>query len=147
MAEPQPPSTHEGADLEDETPALPKSAEDRKAAAAMSSVSARANDDDDDGAQPAKEVDREALGKAMKNLNIDGGGKGVTGAGKKVEDEDEDEEAREKKKKAAAVKVDQADVALLVEELELSKLRATDLLRAHEGDAVKAMESYVTVSA
>lgn len=34
-----------------------------------------------------------------------------------------------------------------VEELELSKGKATDLLRAHEGDAVKAMRAFVTTSA
>ncbi|KAI9791449.1 MAG: hypothetical protein M1833_001526 [Piccolia ochrophora] len=131
MAEPQPPSTHEGADIEDETPALPKSAEDRKAAAALSSVSAQ----NDEPTQPAKEVDQEALGKAMKNLDIGGGAKGES---------DKKEEAGEKKK---TVKVDQADVGLLVEELELSKTKATDLLKAHEGDAVEAMKAYVTASA
>lgn len=34
-----------------------------------------------------------------------------------------------------------------VEELELSKGKATDLLKAHEGDAVKAMRAFVTASA
>jgi hypothetical protein len=33
-----------------------------------------------------------------------------------------------------------------VEELELSKIRATDLLKAHDGDAVKAMRAYVTAN-
>jgi hypothetical protein len=28
--------------------------------------------------------------------------------------------------------------------LELSKIKATELLKAHEGDAVKAMTAYVT---
>lgn len=96
MAEPQPPGVHEGADVEDEQPVVPKSAEDRKAAAALSSVSAR----DDDAAQPAKEVDQEALGKAIKNLDIGGGTNQV-----------EKKEPVEKKK---AVKVDPAEVALLV---------------------------------
>ncbi|KAI9818707.1 MAG: hypothetical protein M1832_004183 [Thelocarpon impressellum] len=129
MAEPQPATVQEGADVEDETPSIPKSAEDRKAAAALSSVAAR----DDDAAQPAKEVDQEALGKAIKNLDI---GAGTAGAAKK--------EPAEKKK---VVKVDQADVALVMDELDLSKIKATDLLRAHEGDAVKAMEVFVTASA
>ena len=100
MAEPQPPSVHEGADIDDEAPALPKSAEDRKAAAALSSVSAR----DDDSTEPAKEVDQEALGRAMKNLDVSGGVKPATVA--------KEDAVRDKKK--AAVKVDQADVALLV---------------------------------
>jgi hypothetical protein len=96
MAEPQPPTIHEGAtaDLDEtETSALPKSAEDRKAAAALSSVSAH----NDDSSQPAREVDQEALGKAIKNLNISG--------------EAKKEVAVEKKK---AVKVDPDAVALLV---------------------------------
>lgn len=99
MAEPQPDTIHEGADLEDETPApLPKSAEDRKAAAALSSISAR----DDDSVQPAKEVDQEALGKAMRSLDVAGGSKAKeAGAG-------------EKDKKKSNVKIEQADVALLV---------------------------------
>lgn len=33
-----------------------------------------------------------------------------------------------------------------VEELELSKGKATDLLRAHEGDAVRALRAFVTAS-
>ncbi|KAI9754391.1 MAG: hypothetical protein M4579_004729 [Chaenotheca gracillima] len=152
MAEPQPPNTHEGADLEEETPALPKSAEDRKAAAAMSSVSAR----EDDGEATGRDVDQEALGKAMKNLSV-GDLSGGAGGPKKEVDEGAKKaaEEREEKKKAAAaraaaiaaVKVDQADVGLLVEQLELSKIKATDLLKANEGDAVKAMEAFVTASA
>ena len=45
---------------------------------------------------------------------------------------------------AKNVKIDQADVALLVDELDLSKVRATELLRSHEGDAVLAMRAFVT---
>ncbi|KAI9807956.1 MAG: hypothetical protein M1825_005262 [Sarcosagium campestre] len=127
MAEPQPPTVHEGAEVEDETPSLPKSAEDRKAAAALSSITAT---QDDDTTQPAREVDQEALGKAMKNLDVSGTSAAVDGA--------------EKKKKA--VKVDQADVSLLVDELDLPKTKATDLLKSHDGDAIKAMEAFVTVS-
>nr|5NNP_C Chain C, Structure of Naa15/Naa10 bound to HypK-THB [Thermochaetoides thermophila DSM 1495]5NNP_G Chain G, Structure of Naa15/Naa10 bound to HypK-THB [Thermochaetoides thermophila DSM 1495] len=40
-------------------------------------------------------------------------------------------------------KVDPADVNLLVEELELSKAKATELLKAHDGDAIKAMKAYI----
>lgn len=37
-------------------------------------------------------------------------------------------------------------VSLKVEELELSKAKATDLLKAHDGDAVQAMRAFVTAS-
>ena len=43
----------------------------------------------------------------------------------------------------AKIKVDQADVSMLVEELDMSKGKATELLRAHEGDASKAMRAFV----
>ncbi len=112
MAEPQPSSTHEGADIDDnEAPAILKSAEDRKAAAALSSLDAR---NDEDSASTSKpQVDQEALGKAMKNLEIAGSAK--KGTGKTV-----------KKEEKKAVKVDQADVALLVCCLEFACYRVRD---------------------
>ncbi|KAI9715446.1 MAG: hypothetical protein M1812_005922 [Candelaria pacifica] len=133
MAEPQPPNTHEGADIEDpDPPTVPKSAEDRKAAAALSSLDAR--NDDESTTTNKQLVDQEALGKAMKNLEIAGSAK--KGSGKTVK--------REEKK---AVKVDTADVALLVDELDLTKAKATNLLQAHDGDALRAMRAFVTASA
>ena len=33
-----------------------------------------------------------------------------------------------------------------IEELELSKIKATDLLKAHDGDAEKALRAYITPS-
>ena len=102
MAEPQPPQVREGADIEDETPAIPASAEDRKAAAALSSLDARG--DDDDNAAKKENVDQEALGKAMSRLDV--GNKGKEG------DKAKGKEGEAEKKKV--VKVDQADVALLV---------------------------------
>ena len=40
---------------------------------------------------------------------------------------------------------DYADIyAEQVDELELTKAKATELLKAHDGDAVKAMRAYVT---
>jgi hypothetical protein len=33
-----------------------------------------------------------------------------------------------------------------VDELDLTKPKATDLLKAHDGDAVKAMRAYVSVN-
>lgn len=51
------------------------------------------------------------------------------------------------KAKAAApaknVKLDAADVALVVDQLDLSRPKATELLKAHDGDAVEAMRAYV----
>lgn len=35
---------------------------------------------------------------------------------------------------------------LQVEELDLHKTKATELLKAHEGDAVKAMRTFVTAT-
>lgn len=85
--EPQPAGVHEGA----EQPPAPASAEDRKAQAAMSTLDAAQREDD--GA-PKKNVDTEALGKAMKNLDV------------------KDQNKKQEVKKV--VKVDPADVTLLV---------------------------------
>ncbi|KAL6712440.1 hypothetical protein ACN47E_000317 [Coniothyrium glycines] len=117
MAEPQPSAIHEGA----ADPHAPTStAEDRKAAAALSTLDAQ----EEGGAK--KDVDGKALDKAMKVLSVD------------------DKKKEEEKKKA--VKVEASDVALLVSELELSKQKATELLRANQGNAIKAMTAYVTAS-
>lgn len=92
----QPADIVEGAttgDVEDEVQPTAKSAEDRKAAAALSKLDARG---DDEGA--AREVDQEAVKNAMSAL---GGGA--------------------EKKDTKVVKVDAADVKLLV------SLDATDL--------------------
>jgi hypothetical protein len=73
---------------ENETPNVPASAEDRKAAAALSNLDSRGTDDD----VVKKDVDTEALGKAMQNLDVKGKGE----------------------EKAAKIKVEAADVKLLV---------------------------------
>ncbi|KAI8961143.1 hypothetical protein F5Y11DRAFT_327450 [Daldinia sp. FL1419] len=120
MAEPQPKNVQEGAsgDVEDEVQTTAKSAEDRKAAAAMASLDTRG-----DEAGSSNAVDQEAVSKAMKSL-----GNGTsTGAAKD----------------AKKVKVDSADVALLVEELDLNKAKAIELLKAHDGDAVRAMKAFI----
>ncbi|KAH8682335.1 hypothetical protein BX600DRAFT_40886 [Xylariales sp. PMI_506] len=122
MADTQPPAIVEGAttgDVEEEIQATAKSAEDRKAAAAMSRLDAR--DDESSSAH----VDSEAVSKAMKSL----GGAGAGGA----------------KAEVKKVKIDAADVALLVDELDLTKPKATELLKAHDGDAVQAMKAFITV--
>lgn len=96
MAEPQPNNVTEGADPPDVVPA---SEEDRKAAQAMSSLDATTNDE-----APKKEVDQEALSKALKDFEISQAPK-KTNAGTVVKKE----EAPKK-----IIKVDAADVALLV---------------------------------
>ncbi|KAG7122927.1 hypothetical protein HYQ45_014253 [Verticillium longisporum] len=119
MSEKQPPTIVEGAttgDVEDEIPAnQAKSAEDRKAASALASL---------EGGDDARgnDVDAEAAKKAIGSLGGD-----QKKAGEPVKN----------------VKVEAADVALLVEELEVTKPRATELLKANEGDAVKAMRAGV----
>ncbi|MCJ1401700.1 hypothetical protein MMC11_004917 [Xylographa trunciseda] len=128
MAETQPAAVHEGVD--DDHPAAPASAHERKAAAVLSSLENRG--EEDDAATKKSNVDQKALGEAMSRLEV--GGTGKTMEGKKG--------AEAVKKKV--VKVEQGDVALLVEELDLTKIKATELLRAHEGDAVKAMRAFVS---
>ncbi|KAK7459803.1 hypothetical protein CaCOL14_009235 [Colletotrichum acutatum] len=115
MSEKQPPTVVEGAtagDVEEEVQPA-KSAEDRKAASALASLDA-GGDDSGSG-----QVDVDAAQKAIKGLG------GATAAKKEVKN----------------VKVDAADVALLVDELELTKPKATELLKANDGDAVKAMKA------
>ena len=102
MAETQPPTVVEGAttgDVDDEIPVAAKSAEDRKAAAALSSLDAPREDE----SANTKDVDQEAVRKAMERL---GGSASTNGAAAKKDDE--------KKVVKKAVKVDPADVTLLV---------------------------------
>ncbi|KAK4129626.1 hypothetical protein N657DRAFT_652968 [Parathielavia appendiculata] len=115
----QPADIVEGAtsgDVEDEVQPTAKSAEDRKAAAALSKLDTHGADDESAG----REVDQEAVQNAMNALG------GV-----------------DKKEASKTVKVDAADVKLLVDEFELSKPKATELLKAHDGDAVRAMKAYL----
>lgn len=104
MAEPQPPNVVEGAtagDVEDEVTDKAKSAEDRKAAAAMSRLDA--NDDESGSAQ----VDQDAVNKAMKSLGGSGAGAAKTDAKK--------------------VKIDAADVALLVSFFPAFRSKVTEM--------------------
>ncbi|KAJ6785388.1 hypothetical protein PWT90_04546 [Aphanocladium album] len=109
--------------MADEQPPVPANAEDRKAASALASLDAN----DDTAASSSAPVDLAAINKATK------GGAGSSAATAK--------DAAYKN-----VKVEAADVALLVEELELPKPKATELLKRHEGDAVKAMRAYVAAA-
>ncbi|KAK4951204.1 hypothetical protein LTR10_010177 [Elasticomyces elasticus] len=126
MAEPQPSNVQEGADAPD---VLPANAEDRKAAQAMSSLDVKGEDD----AAP-KEMDLKALNDAMKNL------------GASQEQNTSSLTAAKKEEPKKLIKVDQADVALLADQLDMSKTKATELLRAHDADAVKAMTAWVTAA-
>lgn len=102
MSESQPPTLVEGAttgDVDDEIPQKAKSAEDRKAAAALSSLDAPREDD----STGTKELDQEAVRKAMERL----AGTGATN-GKVTKKGDE------KKVVKKIVKVEAADVNLLV---------------------------------
>jgi hypothetical protein len=121
-SEPQPPSNPptgspsvpDPDDAEESTDRLPKTAEDRKEAAALSSLTA--NDESATEAKAPSAADREALGKAMSRLQVAGGEAGP--GAKKAEKGEKEREAEEKKKKEEErrrkVKVDQADVSLLV---------------------------------
>ncbi|OBT71761.1 hypothetical protein VF21_09402 [Pseudogymnoascus sp. 05NY08] len=132
MTDPQPPTITPGptpsGDISEELP--PASAEDRKAAAALSSLDTPRDDD----SSTKQDVDVEAVRKAMDRLGGGrAGGEGGKVGGKKVE---------EVKK---VVKVEVGDVKVVVEELELSKPKATELLKANEGDLVKALRAYISV--
>ncbi|KAG4444178.1 hypothetical protein IFR05_000407 [Cadophora sp. M221] len=132
MAETQPPTIVEGAttgDVDDEIPVAAKSAEDRKAAAALSSLD-RPRDDESAG----KDVDQEAVRKAMERLSGAGAGATNGAVAKKGE----------QKVVKKTVKVDPADVTLLIDELELSKIKATDLLKSHDGNAEAALRAFIT---
>ena len=112
MAEPQPPNVHEGIDAEDAPPPPPASADDRKAAAAMSSLENGQNDDEAEEKQKLnKTVDQKDLVNAISRLAVD-----EPAAGSKVKTEKNEKKEREKEEAArrAKVKVDQADVGLLV---------------------------------
>ncbi|KAJ4261542.1 hypothetical protein ACHAPJ_004437 [Fusarium lateritium] len=105
--------------MTDETPSTTaKSAEDRKAASALENLDAA------DSPSTPQNVDADAANKAIKSL---GGTKSASAAATSHKN----------------VKVDAADVTLLVEELDLPKAKATELLKSNEGDAVKAMRAFV----
>ncbi|KAM3453257.1 hypothetical protein MY3296_003848 [Beauveria thailandica] len=111
---------------DEQPPTVPSSAEDRKAASALANL-----DSHDDAAATtttSSSVDLAAINKATKGGSGSGSGSSSSAAAYKN------------------VKVDAADVALLVEELELPKSKATELLKRHEGDAVKAMRAYVAAA-
>ena len=140
MAEPQPSTATEGMD---EAAPPPASGEDRKTAAAMNALESRAADNDEDNQKPSKQIDSEALSKAISRLEIAQGSGKAAMQDPNVERRRKKEEEQKERERRAKIKVDQADVSMLVEELDMSKGKATELLRAHEGDASKAMRAFV----
>lgn len=159
MADKQPPTVVEGAttgDVEDQVVPVAKSAEDRKAASALASLEGEGEGDTSSAAQSKPLVDQEAVTKAIKTLSVGGAGGaaggsagGRGGSNKATTSTTSTTTTTGQKKDAAAIakniKVDQADVALLVNELDLTKPKATELLKTHQGDAVKALRAYIQV--
>ncbi|KAF3892067.1 hypothetical protein GTR04_4674 [Trichophyton interdigitale] len=139
---------------------LPTNAEDRAAAAALSSLNApktaaEGGEAEEDGTKKPSTADQEALGRAMSRLEmIAGGKKGAAAAGgdKKAKTTSTAAAAGEIAAAAAggevvkkkAVKVAAEDVNLLVDQLDLTKPKATELLREHDGNAVKAIRAFIT---
>ncbi|EGE07914.1 hypothetical protein TEQG_06946 [Trichophyton equinum CBS 127.97] len=140
---------------------LPTNAEDRAAAAALSSLNApktaaEGGEAEEDGTKKPSTADQEALGRAMSRLEMIAGGgkKGAAAAGgdKKAKTTSTAAAAGEIAAAAAggevvkkrAVKVAAEDVNLLVDQLDLTKPKATELLREHDGNAVKAIRAFIT---
>lgn len=127
MAEPLPSQSQSTAQLDaDDLPPAKTNAEDRKAAAALSSLDARGDDDEYENGKAGgakgvnNNIDQEALGRAISRLEISAGGGGVKGGGgKATEGRDGGDKSGNKGKgkeleALKKVKVDQNDVALLV---------------------------------
>lgn len=125
----------------------PTNAEDRKAAAALNALNANAMSQENGEAQGIKQpsaADQEALMKAMGRLEAVAGG-GIKPASKKTDEKKEvtKKEAEAKKR----LKLSAEDVQFLVGELDLSKTKATELLRSHEGNLDAAVRSFTVPSA
>ncbi|KEF63218.1 uncharacterized protein A1O9_01195 [Exophiala aquamarina CBS 119918] len=140
MAEPIPSASNAVDAGDDETTQnLPANAEDRKAAAALNSLNANemSQENGETANKQPSAADQEALGKAMSRLEI------ASGVSKKKDDPKKAEAKKEVEVKKK-VKVAAEDVTFLVDELELSKAKATELLRAHDGNAIQAIKAYIT---
>ncbi|EYE99763.1 huntingtin-interacting protein K [Aspergillus ruber CBS 135680] len=115
---------------------LPANPEDRKAAAALSSLN------DDLGSRDPT-ADQEALGKAMSRLEIAAGQGGHTGGNATAS---AGQTKTEPQVQVKVAKVKAGDVNLLVRELDLSQVKATELLKANEGDVKKAIQAFIAVA-
>ncbi|GLA56790.1 hypothetical protein AtubIFM55763_006709 [Aspergillus tubingensis] len=124
----------------------PTNAEDRKAAAALSALNPShiAPDTPKSSSTPSA-ADQEALGQAMSRLEIASGQTGGAGRGGVQKPVEAQKRVPVEGAKKKAVKVAVEDVNLLVEELELNKNTATELLRLHDGNVVDAMRAFVSV--
>ncbi|KAH0847945.1 hypothetical protein AYO20_08158 [Fonsecaea nubica] len=144
MAEPIPSASTAAADAADDETSqnLPNNAEDRKAAAALNSLNANemSTENGESGTRQPSAADQEALGKAMSRLEI------ASGVGKKKEDTTKTQAKKEVEVKKK-VKIAAEDVNLLVEELDLSKTKATELLRSHDGNATLAIKAFIIPAA
>ncbi|KAH8700221.1 hypothetical protein BGW36DRAFT_315936 [Talaromyces proteolyticus] len=138
MTEPIPSAS--AADAEDQQ-RLPANAEDRKAAAALSSLNDNEiSQGDDAGSKLSSAAAQEALGKAMSRLEIAAGGAAANKAPASAGKTEQKGDVVKKK----AVKIVTEDVSLLVEELDLTKNKATELLRTHDGDVRQALHAFIT---
>ncbi|ODM23337.1 hypothetical protein SI65_00926 [Aspergillus cristatus] len=115
---------------DDQLQNLPANPEDRKAAVALSSLN-------DDLGSRGSSADQEALGKAMSRLEIAAGQGGNNNAGASVG------QTKQKPEVKKVVKIKAEDVNLLVRELDLSKTKTTELLKANDGDAKKAIQAFI----
>ncbi|KAJ5960203.1 uncharacterized protein N7479_007353 [Penicillium vulpinum] len=118
---------------------IPSNAEDRKAAAALSSLNTNEIATEGASAGAPSTANQEALGRAMSRLEIAAG----QGSGGKTTAEGPKADGVVKKK---IVKVAPTDVTLLVEQLDLNKIKATELLKAYDGDVTKAMKAFIAPS-
>jgi NACalpha-BTF3-like transcription factor len=139
MAEPIASSSTAADAADEENQPVANNAEDRKAAAALNNLNTQEISQDGEGTTKQRSAaDQEALSKAISQLEIASGGAKKTEASKKVEAKKK-EEAEVKKK----IKVSQEDITFLVNELDISKVKATELLRSYEGDATKAIKAFI----
>ncbi|KAJ5935303.1 hypothetical protein N7466_004850 [Penicillium verhagenii] len=118
---------------------VPANAEDRKAAAALSSLHTNEIGATASPTRGPSSADQEALGRAMSRLEIASG----HGADKKYSGESLSNGVDQKKK---AVKISAADVTFLADQLDLNKSQATELLKASEGDVTLALRAFLAPS-
>lgn len=136
MAEPIPSAN------DNEETQQPTNAEDRKAAAVLDALNAndmsQENGETSGTKQPGSQ-DQDALMKAMGRLEA------VAGSGNKSSKKvDEKKEAAKKEAEVRKkIKVSNEDVQFLVGELDLSKAKATELLRAHDGSLDAVVKGFV----
>ncbi|KAL7821868.1 hypothetical protein V8C26DRAFT_391210 [Trichoderma gracile] len=125
------------ADASDPPPSQSGTAEDRKAASALSNLDAPSSvGEASSSASTPANVDHEAVSKAVSSL---GDSSKTSSSSSKTAAAGAAGGAAAAAKKT--VKVDAADVALLVDQLEVNKAKATELLKAHDGDAVAALRA------